>query len=72
MSKIINWLLPAFVLVGAILDGCFDLIKETIVLFGIHPGYVVVTRIIIVAAGVIALKIQPPNLKRTRIKKPIK
>ncbi len=69
MNKIINWLLPAFVLVGAILDGCFDLIKETITLFGIHPGYVVIIRIIIVAAGVIALKVQPPSLKESKAEK---
>ncbi len=67
MQKIVNWLLPVFVIIGAVLDGCFSLIQEAIVAFGMDKNYTIIIRIIIVAIGVVSLKLQPPSLKKKRI-----
>lgn len=61
-----NWILVVLGLIAAVLDSCFDLIKEALDAFGAGPKWVIVVRIVGAATLLILAKLQPPSLEKAK------
>lgn len=69
MSKIQNWLLTAFVVIGGILDIGFGILNEFAAEMNIEPKVVTYVRFAIAIVGAVLLKLQPPSTNPDKLQK---
>ena len=62
MNKVKNWLLTALTIIGAVADFAFGILEQIVVEdLGWSPKVVTYVRLVVVVAGALALKLQPPT-----------